>query len=114
MNLSAALSKLPEVHRLFSETIHFIYFFTITLVTKPVTFPMDLQCPNDIFTVLRMTLLPLPVFFPTDGKGEVCVLFVAQPQSAFNFIISQDFLNCYLLGGKNKQSHTIASTQHFS
>lgn len=64
---------------------------------------METQWPNNIFTVLQMTLLPLQVFFPPDGKGEVCVLFIGQPQSSFNFIFSQDFLNGHLWGEDNKQ-----------
>jgi len=72
------------------------------------------QWPNDIFTVLRRTLLPLLVSFPTDGKGEVCVLFTGQPQSSFSFIFGQDFLNVHLCVRENKHISAIASTQHFT
>lgn len=61
-----------------------------------------------------MTLLPLLVFFSTDGKGEVCVLFIGQPQSSFSFIFSHDFLNCHLWRGKINKSHAITSTHHFT
>lgn len=92
----------------------FVTHFTSDLVMNTVTVFHGNQWPNDIFIVLRMTLLPLLVFFSTDGKGEISVLFIGQPQSTFSFIFSHDFLNCHLWRGKINRSHAITSTHHFT
>lgn len=73
-----------------------VIHFTSALVTKPIMFSTESEWPNDNFEVLRMTLLPLMIFFPADGKGEVHVPFPGQPQSSFKFTFSQHFLNCHL------------------